>query len=176
MDCFLVVQYTLNFPMRCSKSASLTHFFKAQLGISLTLIKEKSLNSAVRQLILLQLGSNIIKSNPNCAQAGVQNLRNSYLHLQLSSRRKWPPWPKLFKYLGLKSEGIRSCHDPTNDLIRRFVVTAGFPSVPEPPNTSPEDGRRPDGKALLTDATPSLLNLPRNYNQFFLFLLLFPYI
>jgi len=49
-----------------------------------------------------------------------------------------------------------------NDLIKRSLVTAGYPSVLEPIGTCLEDGKRPDGmtmipwskgKASLWDAT-----------------------
>ena len=55
-----------------------------------------------------------------------------------------------------------SRHDAINDLIKRSLVTAGYPSVLEPIGTCLEDGKRPDGmtmipwskgKALLWDAT-----------------------
>jgi len=62
----------------------------------------------------------------------------------------------------LKSAGRRSRHDSINDLIKRSLVSAGFPSVLEPIGTCLEDGKRTDGmtmirwskgKALLWDAT-----------------------
>ena len=62
----------------------------------------------------------------------------------------------------LKSAGKRSRHDSINDLFKRSLVSAGFPSVLELISTCLEVGKRPDGmtmvpwskgKALLWDAT-----------------------
>ena len=44
----------------------------------------------------------------------------------------------------LKSAGRRSRHDAINDLIKRSLVTAGYPSVLEPIGTCLEDGKKPD--------------------------------
>ncbi|CAL8119405.1 unnamed protein product [Orchesella dallaii] len=61
-----------------------------------------------------------------------------------------------------KSAGRFSRHAALNDVIRRALNTAGYPSVLEPPGLVRDDGKRPDGltlvpwrmgKSLIWDAT-----------------------
>ena len=52
-------------------------------------------------------------------------------------------------FSALKSAGRRSRHDAINDLIKRSLVTAGYPYVLEPIGTCLEDGERPDGMTMI---------------------------
>jgi hypothetical protein len=47
------------------------------------------------------------------------------------------------------SAGRRSRHAAINDIIKRALVSAGVPAILEPPGTSREDGKRPDGLTLV---------------------------
>jgi len=47
-----------------------------------------------------------------------------------------------------KSAGRFPRHHQANDLIKRALSSAGFPSVLEPPGICREDGKRPDGMTL----------------------------
>lgn len=47
------------------------------------------------------------------------------------------------------SAGRISRHHAVNDLIKRALISAEIPSVLEPPGTSRDDGKRPDGMTLI---------------------------
>ena len=47
-----------------------------------------------------------------------------------------------------KPKGTFSRHDNANDIIKRALVSAGYPSVTEPRNLAEQDCKRPDGRTL----------------------------
>ena len=47
-----------------------------------------------------------------------------------------------------KTKGTFSRHDNANDIIKRALESAGYPSVTEPRNLSEGDSKRPDGRTL----------------------------
>ena len=49
----------------------------------------------------------------------------------------------------MRSAGRFSRHSHLNDLVKRSLVTAGLPSVLEPPGLNRGDGKRPDGMTLI---------------------------
>lgn len=48
-----------------------------------------------------------------------------------------------------KSCGRKSRHDTINDLIKRALLTCGFPALREPTGCSRSDGKKPDGLTLI---------------------------
>lgn len=48
-----------------------------------------------------------------------------------------------------QNAGRLSRHHAINDIIKRSLVSAGAPAVLEPPGTSRDDGKRPDGMTLI---------------------------
>src|SRR5665811_1794614 len=48
-----------------------------------------------------------------------------------------------------KSQGRWSRHGAANDIIARALLTAGVPTLKEPPGCSNTDGKRPDGLTLI---------------------------
>ena len=87
-------------------------------------------NDSLRIAVALRLGAAIC--SPHVCQCG-QEVDTFGLH-GLSCQR---------------SSGRRSRHEALNEIIRRALVSAGVPSILEPPGTSRDDGKRPDGMSLI---------------------------
>lgn len=49
----------------------------------------------------------------------------------------------------VRSAGRFSRHHSINDIIRRALISAGIPSILEPPGLSRSDGKRPDGLTMV---------------------------